>query len=117
MVDKQRIPKSDSQKTQSSFWNCQISCKRPACPFKAKLKINSVKRSVLEISFLSDIRHDIRSLSADDIRGAEREKTKEEFANLNATPSQVYGKRLGNINAEVFASGNRGLAGVSPKIM
>ena len=117
VVDKQRIAKLDSQKTQSSFWNCRISCKRSECPFQAKLIIKSSKCNVLEIAFFKGIRHNIRSLSADYLSGIDREKAKEEFINLDATPGQVFGKRLGTINAEVFASGNRGLAGRSPKVM
>ena len=67
-----------------------------------------------------NVYHDIRRtyVDADDIRDNDREEIKRQIEEHFPTPpAKIYGKKVRNINPDVYASGNRETAGTSPKVI
>ena len=67
-----------------------------------------------------NVYHDIRRtyVDADDIRDNDREEIKRQIEEHFPTlPAKIYGKKVRNVNPDVYASGNRETAGTFPKVI
>ena len=112
------VKDQNSRKLNALFWNGKVKCKHVSCNCSTELFIESEHEDVVKIMFEGDIHHDLHHREANDLKGEARQKMRKKLFSSPTTPTaDMYRNNLADLDADVFAAGNRGNTGTSPIVL
>ena len=112
------VKDQNSRKLNALFWNGKVKCKHVSCNCSAELFIESEHEDVVKIMFEGDIHHDLHHREANDLKGEARQKMRKKLFSSPTTPTaDMYRNNLADLDADVFAAGNRGNTETSPIVL